>query len=75
MEKFYIGNYKLGAHYCRQQREKGGVAIFVHNSLDFSNIDTVQHCKDQDMAICAVKLLFSGLHIFVLTLYRAPSVI
>jgi hypothetical protein len=35
MEKFHIENYKLGAHYCRQQREKGGVAIFFHNSLAF----------------------------------------
>jgi hypothetical protein len=67
-----IGNYKLGAHYCRQQWEKGGIAIFVHNSLDFSNIDTVQHCEDQDIEICAVKLLFGDLNICVLTLYRAP---
>jgi hypothetical protein len=35
LETFHIGNYKLDAHYCRQQREKGGVAIFVHNSLVF----------------------------------------
>ena len=33
LEKLHIGNYKLSGHYCRQQREKGGVAIFVHNSL------------------------------------------
>jgi hypothetical protein len=49
LERFHIGNYKLGAHYCRQQREKGGVAIFVHNSPIFSNIDIVQCCKDQDI--------------------------
>jgi len=71
--KFYIENYKLGAHYCRQQREKGGVAIFVHNSLASTNIDIVQHCKDQDIEICAVKLSFGALNICVVTLYRAPS--
>ena len=50
MGKFYIENYKLRAHYCRQQREKGGIAIFVHNSLASTNIDIVQHCKDQDIS-------------------------
>jgi hypothetical protein len=69
MEKFHIENYKLGAHYCRQQREKGEVAIFIHNSLAFSNIDIVQHCNDQDIEICGAKLSFGALHICVLTLY------
>jgi hypothetical protein len=32
LEKFHIGNYKLGAHYCRQQCEKGGIVIFVHKA-------------------------------------------
>ena len=73
MGKFYIENYKLGAHYCRQQSEKGGVAIFVHNSLVSTNIDIVQHCKDQDIEICAVTLSFGALNICVVTLYRAPS--
>jgi len=35
LEKFHIENYNLGAQYCRQQCEKGGIAIFVHNSLGF----------------------------------------
>jgi hypothetical protein len=35
LEKLHIENYNLGAHYCRQLREKGGVAAFVHNSLKF----------------------------------------
>ena len=71
--KVLFENYKLGANYCRQQREKGGVAIFVHNSLASTNIDIVQHCKDQDIEICAVKLSFGALNICVVTLYRAPS--
>ena len=51
-----IENYNLGTHYCRQLREKGGVAIFVHNSLGFSNINIAQHCKDQDIEICALNI-------------------
>jgi len=73
LEKFHIENYNLGAHYCRQQCEKGGVAIFVHNSLGFINIHIAQHCKDQDIEICALKLSFGTQNICTLTLYRAPS--
>jgi exonuclease III len=73
LEKVHIENYKLGAHYCRQICEKGGVAIFVHNSLDFSNIDINQHCKQQDTETHALKLSFGTLNICVLTLYTAPS--
>ena len=73
MEKVHIENYKLGAHYCRQIHEKGGVAIFVHNSLDFSNTDIAQHFKEQKIEIWALKLSFGTLNIRVLTPYRAPS--
>jgi len=73
LEEVHIEGYKLGAHFCRQIREKGGVVIFVHNSLGFINIDIVIHCKDQDIEICALKLSFGTLNICVLTLYRAPS--
>jgi len=66
-------NIKLGAHYCRQLREKGGVAIFVPNSLGFSNTDIAQHCKEQDIEISALKLSYGALNICVLTLHRAPS--
>jgi len=73
LEKVHIENYNLGAHYCRQLCEKCGVAIFVHNSLSFSNIDNAEHCEEQDIEICALRLSFGTLNICVLTLYRAPS--
>jgi hypothetical protein len=66
LEKVHIKNNNLGAHYCRQLREKGGVAIFVHNSLGFSNIDIVEYCKEQDIEICALKLSFGTLNICVM---------
>ena len=37
IENVPIHNYNLGANSCRQLREKGDVAMFVHNSLCFSN--------------------------------------
>ena len=69
IEKVHTENYNLGAHYCRHIREKGGVAIFVHNSLCFSNIDIAQHCKEQDVEIRALKSLYGSLNIYILTLY------
>jgi len=73
LEKVHFENYKLEAHYCRQLGKKGGVAIFVHNNLGFSNTDIDQHCIEQDIEICDLTLSFGTLNICVLTLYRAPS--
>jgi len=73
MNKVHIENYNLGAYYCRQLCEKGGVAIFVHNSLHFLNTDINKHCEEKDIKICVLKLSFSILNICVLTLYRATS--
>jgi len=50
-----IENYNLGAYYCRQLCDKGGVAIFIHNSLCFSIID-IKHSEEQDIEICTLKL-------------------
>jgi exonuclease III len=75
LEKIHIENYDLGSHYCRQLYEKGGVVIFVHNSVGSSNIDIAQHCKEQDIEIRALKLSFGTLNIrvYVLALCIAPS--
>ena len=41
--------------------------------LSFSNIDMAEHCKEQGIEICALKLSFGTLNICVFTLYKAPS--
>ena len=73
MMKVHIQNYNLGAYYCRQLCEKGGVAIFVHNSLHFLNNDIDKHCEEIYIKICVLKLSFSISNICVLILYTAPS--
>jgi len=73
LNNVYIENYNLGAYYCSELCEKGGVAIFVHNSLCFSNTDIVKHCEEQDIVICALKLSFGTQNICILTHYRDPS--
>jgi hypothetical protein len=51
--QFHIGNYTLGANYCRHSLKKGGACIFVHNSLfcsywfkkNFLMISTYKHVQ------------------------------
>jgi hypothetical protein len=69
----YLEHYKLGASYCRECHEKGGVAICIHNRLKFLNINVDKYCEEQDTEICALQISFSNLNIYVLTVYRAPS--
>jgi len=59
LNNVHIESYNLRAYHCRELREKGGVAIFVHNGLYLSNTDIVKHCNKQDIEICALKLAFS----------------
>jgi exonuclease III len=33
LKQICIENYKLGACYCRLSQEKGGVCIFIHDTL------------------------------------------
>ena len=66
-------NYNLGAFYCREQYEKGGVAIYIHKSIHCSNIDIVKYCKEKDIEICALNLSYYDQKICIITLYRPPS--
>jgi hypothetical protein len=68
-----IDYYELGAVYCRNSFIKGGVCIFVHNSLTYSKINLDKFCIDQIIEICAVKLLSVRRNICIVALYRAPS--
>jgi hypothetical protein len=43
-----IDNDTLGAEYCRQKIQKGGVSIFVQSNLQFSTINLDSYCIDKD---------------------------
>jgi exonuclease III len=64
-----ITHYKLGAKYCRQILKNGGVSIYVHTSVQFTNISL----QDQDIETCAVKLNIKDSIIIVLGIYRSLS--
>ena len=67
-----LPTYKLGAKYCRTILKCGGVCIYIHQNIKFSNINLLKYYKEQDLEIAAVKLKFNKENIIVACIYRAP---
>jgi len=68
-----MAGYTAGAQFCRVRHEKGGVIIYVHNNLKFTNIDLSVYCKEKDFETCAIKLTINSLNICIITIYRSPT--
>jgi len=65
--------YTIGTQFCRSIYQRSGVIIYVHNSLQFTNIDLSDYCIEKIIEICAVKINMNSLTMCIITLYRAPS--
>jgi len=48
LDNIYFQNYQLGAEFCRKRYKNGGVCIFIHEFLQFSNINVYKFCKKKD---------------------------
>jgi hypothetical protein len=48
--------YLLGSSFCRLNLQRGGMCIFVKKDQCFNKIDISQHCKEQELEICAIQL-------------------
>ena len=68
-----VDNYNLDAYYCRKLIKCGGVCMFLHKSYRFINVDLNSHCREQDIEICALRLVHSPLNFCVLSIYRSPT--
>ena len=68
-----IPNYNRGAEYCRPTLKCGGVCIYVHGTIKFTNINLYKYCREQDLEIAAVKLEFFKRNLIVFCVYRAPT--
>jgi exonuclease III len=73
IQKVNTVNYNLGAYYCRQYTKCGGVCIFVQKSYQFTTIDLSVCCREQDVEVCALKMIRSPFNFIVVTIYRSPS--
>jgi exonuclease III len=63
----------LGTRFCRRKLKKGGVSIFVHESINFTGVDSQHRCKEQNIEICAVKINLINRNFVILAVYRAPT--
>ena len=66
-------NYRLGAKFCRNTLKNGGVCIFTHESINSSNINLNEFCKEKNLEIRAVKLHLPSYEICIITIYRSTS--
>jgi len=71
----HIANYTLGGNYCRKNLKQGGVCIYVHESLKFSNINLLKYSKEQDIEIAATQLNIHRRKVIIMCIYRTHVVI
>jgi hypothetical protein len=69
----HVPPYELSAKYCRTTLKCGGVCIYIHKNIKFSNISLLKYCKEQDLEIAAVKLKFSKKNVIAFYVYRAAT--
>jgi hypothetical protein len=46
LDAMVLTKYNLGAKFCRNLFKKGGVCIFIHESIQFKNINLGKFCKE-----------------------------
>jgi hypothetical protein len=68
----HVENYVLGSCYCRKSKHKGGVSVFVQNSIKFTSLDINNYCIDQDFEACAIYLNSKHDKFCILDIYRSP---
>jgi hypothetical protein len=68
----HVPNYKLGSNCCRTSL-KCSVCIYIHKNMEYTNINLMKCCKEQDLEIVAVKLKLALKNVIVFCLYRAPG--
>ena len=65
--------YTLGAKFCRKNMKQGGTCIFVHESLECNLIDLQKYCVEQEIEICAIRMVVATTDIYVISIYRLPT--
>jgi exonuclease III len=56
LESINLGQYTLGAQYCRQFYKQGGVSIYVSSDIQVYPINLNHFNKEKDLEICALKI-------------------
>ena len=69
----HIPKFKLGAEYCRKNLKQGGVCIYVHESLKYTNINLQKFCNEQNIELAAIQLKTQKGKKVIICIYRAPT--
>jgi hypothetical protein len=64
----YMDQYKLGTKFYMESHKCGGVSTFVHDTLQCTNINLDEFCKEQDTEACAVRIILSYLTICIISI-------
>ena len=69
----HIPKFKLGAEYCRKSLKQGGVCIYVHESLKYTNINLQKFCNEQNIELAVIQLKTQKGKKIIICIYRTPT--
>jgi len=68
-----LGQYTLGASFCRQIYKHRSACFYVSKDIQFSTINVDQYNKEKDLEICALKLCLLSSSFTIICIYRTPT--
>ena len=68
-----LGQYTLGASFCRQTYKHEGACTYVSKDIQFNTINLYQYNKEKDLEICALKLCLLSSSFTIICIYRSPT--
>lgn len=67
--QFSLGEFSLGASFCRRNHIRGGVGIWVRRGLQTKPLSLEEYCVEVDFEICGIEWF----NYYILSAYRSPS--
>jgi len=68
-----LGQYTLGATFCRQTYKHGGLCTYVSKDIQFNTTNLDQRNKEKDLEICALRLHLLSSSFTIICIYRSPT--
>jgi hypothetical protein len=75
LQRLPFDNYILRASYCRTMYKRGGVCLYVQESLNCVRLDLEKYCQDKNFEVCAIKIHLDTKIVCIIAIYRAPLAI
>ena len=68
-----IQNYNLGASFCHQIYQKGGVCIYVRRDIGYKSLNVTRYCEEKNLEMCSIQIESKNNQQIIICVYRAPS--